>query len=676
VLEGADLVTEIIQAAPAVKILVTSQERLNVAEEWLLDLQGLAYPGKGSQQAGEYDAVKLFTELTQKVNPRFQLSDDEAPHVAKICRLMGGLPLGIELASSWTRVLPTREIAQEIEKDLDFLSGLPARSLPERHRSLRAVFEYTWRLLTDTERDALRKLTVFHGGFKARAAIFVAGAPLSLLLALADKSLLQRFADERFAIPDVLRQYAHQKFEADLESALKDEVFARHCEYYCAALEEREPELLSDSQAEVLSDISIDLENVRQAWEWATSRRDVGSLERSMEAVYRYYQTRSLFHEGEQLFRKIVTMCRDDGMEGPTLGRALSRQGRLLLRMSQIETSKEILEESVLILKRFDIRRDLASTLSVLAVIAEAEGDYERSVAMQERSLKLFNEVSDRKGVAAVHLRLGNVGFATGDYSMARLRYQTSNQLYRELGDQRGMAMCLNNLGSIADTLGEYREARRLFRESLAIKRDLGDRRGVAYTMNNLGFVSYLLGDYDQAEAQLSECLAIFREIGDRRGIAFALVNLGNVAYGRGEYFASEAAYLESLQQCEEIGYRVGCAYALNCLGNVSRQTNRPSEARAYHERALDHAVAVQAVPAILEILVDASPLLLEDGHDNLAMAVLRLVHTHPSSRFEVRERAAVMLAEYETGKEVVEPSGISLQDAATAALRSLAVVS
>jgi tetratricopeptide (TPR) repeat protein len=295
---------------------------------------------------------------------------------------------------------------------------------------------------------------------------------------------------------------------------------------------------------------------------------------------------------------------------------------------------------------------------------------------MQERSLKLFNEVSDRKGVAAVHLRLGNVGFATGDYSMARLRYQTSNQLYRELGDQRGMAMCLNNLGSIADTLGEYREARRLFRESLAIKRDLGDRRGVAYTMNNLGFVSYLLGDYDQAEAQLSECLAIFREIGDRRGIAFALVNLGNVAYGRGEYFASEAAYLESLQQCEEIGYRVGCAYALNCLGNVSRQTNRPSEARAYHERALDHAVAVQAVPAILEILVDASPLLLEDGHDNLAMAVLRLVHTHPSSRFEVRERAAVMLAEYETGKEVVEPSGISLQDAATAALRSLAVVS
>jgi predicted ATPase/Tfp pilus assembly protein PilF len=663
-LPDTDLVADILQAAPDVQILVTSQERLGLLEEWVFELHGLPCPVGELQNLESYESVQLFNQRAHQVNAELDLTSEELPHVAQICRLVGGLPLGLELASSWTRVLSCKEIAQEIEKDLDFLKGASTRNLPERHRSLRAVFERSWQLLNDEEREVLRKLTVFRGGFRVSAATNVAGAPLRLLLTLTDKSLLQRVDQERFAVPKVLRNYARQKFEADLDAGEKESIYARHCDYYCRALEEREGDLWNDNQADTLASISIDLENVRQAWQWAISQGDIESLSRSLETVYRYYQTRSLFQEGERLLSQVVAMASEQAEGRLLLGRTLSRQGRLLLRMARLEESKAVLEEGVTILEALGAQDDLSSSLSVLAVIAEAEGEQEKAIALQERSLEIFQEVDNKRGVATAHLRLGNVSYGQGNYEEARKGYQKSQLLFRDLGDQRGMAMCLNNLGSIADTLGEYREARWLYRESLAIKWDLGDHRGVAYTLNNLGFVSYLVGDYDLAETKLTESLAIFRDIGDRRGAAFALTNLGNVAFGREDYDTAETYFQESLDICREIDYGIGSAYALNHLGNVYQQTDQTAKAYSHHLEALEVAEASRATPVILEILVDGARLLAKDGQADIACRILRMVEAHPSARHSVKENAANLLAVQAVDFESDELADLTLEEA------------
>ena len=191
-LEGVGLLAELLEQAPGVKLLVTSRERLNMQGEWLFDLQGLPVPPLDQvDRAEEYSAVALFVQSARRAQVGFELSAEERPWVARICQLVEGMPLAIELAAAWVRLLSCREIAQEIERNLDFLST-SARDLPERHRSMRAVFDHSWQMLSAEEQRVLRALSVFRGGFLREAAEQVTGASLSLLSALVTRSLVHR----------------------------------------------------------------------------------------------------------------------------------------------------------------------------------------------------------------------------------------------------------------------------------------------------------------------------------------------------------------------------------------------------------------------------------------------------------------------------------------------------
>lgn len=224
-LEGAGLLAELLQQAPALKLLVTSCERLSLQAEWLFVLQGLPVPPFDQvQQAEEYGAVKLFVRSAGQAQVGFKLSAEERPWVVRICQLVEGMPLAIELAAVWVRLLSCREIAQEIERTLDFLSA-SARDLPERHRSMRAAFDHSWHLLSIEEQQALAKLSIFRGCFQREAAAEVAGVSLPLLTALVDKSLLrcnQCHETGRYSLHELIRQYAadklHENFEEDAAS--------------------------------------------------------------------------------------------------------------------------------------------------------------------------------------------------------------------------------------------------------------------------------------------------------------------------------------------------------------------------------------------------------------------------------------------------------------------------
>ena len=228
ILEGADLLAKILHRAPGVLLLTTSQERLKLREEWVRDVQGLAYPQRRetddkasectssdvqeepTEHSALYSALQLFQQHACRVHQRFSLSEPETRHVARICQLVEGLPLGIELAAAWAGVRSCKEIAEEIERNLDFLSTT-LRNIPDRQRSIRATFEHSWQLLSQDEKDLLAQLSVFRGGFGREAALRVTGASLSILLALIDKSLVRRVAPDRYDMQGRLTQFAAEK---------------------------------------------------------------------------------------------------------------------------------------------------------------------------------------------------------------------------------------------------------------------------------------------------------------------------------------------------------------------------------------------------------------------------------------------------------------------------------
>lgn len=649
VLEGAELLVEILESAPDVQILVTSQERLRLSGEWLVEIYGLECPNGTTVDVESCSAVSLFTQRAGQIHPGFSLDKENKPHVAEICRLVGGLPLGIELASTWVRMLSCQEIARQIERNLDFLAG-GRRDAPDRHRSLRAVFEYSWQLLSPQERDVFRKLSVFRGGFEAPAAEAVTGAPLPLLLSLADKSLLQRTVADRFEIPEILRQYAVEKFEAELDEADRREIEGAHRDYYAGFLQAREGALFREGQTAALREIGEEIENVRQAWRSAIVRGDQEAVGRSLNALYHFYEMRSWFQEGAELFGRVATMVAEQDENPLLLGRVLSAQGRLQVRLFQMDEGRETLERSLKILQSLDAEREAAAATSILGVIAEGKGEYVEARQLQQRSLEIWRRTGEQRGVARALIRLGNVSYARGKYEDARAYYGESLTLCRDVGDRRGLALCQNNMGSIADTLGEYEEACRLYRESVAIKRELEDRRGIAYSLNNLGYVNYLRGDYEASTEELTESLMLFREVGDRKGIAYALTNMGNVAYGREEYSEARRLYEESLAVATDVGSQPGMAYALNHLGAVHRQQGSYGEAKASFERALNAATAVQATPIVLEIAVEVAILLAAEAEDNVAeaLALLLLALDQSSIREDTRRKAERLYTDLE----------------------------
>jgi predicted ATPase len=282
---------DILQLAPGIKVLVTSRVRLNLREEWLLEVTGLDYPPvdplSGAPRLAErapeaYSALALFGQQARRVQTGFTLSGEDTTHIARICQLVEGVPLGIELAASWLRVLSCSEIAAEIERGLDFLTS-SLQNVPERHRSLRAVFDHSWNLLSPPEQALFRQLSVFRAGFQREAAARVVGASLPLLAGLADKSLLRRSAAGRYEVHELLRQYVEEKLQQRPDEYRQ--VHDAHCRYYAELMSQHQAQLKGEEVQTALSALSAERENVRAAWNWAVEHRRVDELNQFMDCL-------------------------------------------------------------------------------------------------------------------------------------------------------------------------------------------------------------------------------------------------------------------------------------------------------------------------------------------------------------------------------------------------------
>lgn len=516
-LDGITLVGALLRGAPGVRILATSRERLNLREEHTFIVEGLAVP---EDETGEAlvasGAVRLFVASARRVDAHFAPMAAERPHITRICQLVEGMPLGIELAAAWVSVLPCAEIAQEIAQNLDFLAMAP-RDAPERHQTMRAAFDYSWRLLSEHQRQVFRGLTVFHGGFQRAAAEAVAGASLLTISELMDKSLLRRTPAGRFEVHELLRQYGAAQLDADVGAARQAR--ARHCAYYLDYLAQREEQLRGHEQQATLDAIDAELENLRAAWHWATEQADAALIARATEALWLYYTERGRAWEGEAAFAAAVAALevpsgaarRGDAPRELALGMALARHASYQFRLGAYARARVDLERSVALFRRLDVPRELGFALNFLAATVHLTGDPHEERRLLEESVALLRRAGDRWCAAYSLNDLALLTHLLGDLGGAQQLARESLTIFEEFGDRRGIGFAFNTFGEIAAHRGDYCEAARFHRESLALRLTIGDYWGIAYSLHQLGIVALQMGSRDAARGHFLEALRAAR---------------------------------------------------------------------------------------------------------------------------------------------------------------------
>jgi serine/threonine protein kinase/tetratricopeptide (TPR) repeat protein len=523
-IDSAGIASELLAAASGLKILVTARERLNLQEEWILQIHGMEVPQGNLEQAASFPAMQLFIERARKVRADFELTEAERPYAVRICQLLEGIPLGIELAAAWIRFLSCEEIAVEIEQNLDFLTS-SLRNVSQRHRSLRAVFEYSWNLLTEIERAIYRRLSIFRGGFTRQAASKIADANIMQLTALVDKSLLRKLPRERYEMLDLLQQYGLEKLadQADDQARIQ----ALHSNYYADFLAEHESTIKSENQKTALDEIAAELENIRLAWTWAMAQEDDAILARSLESLYRFYEIRSRFEEGIEMVGGLTDHMR--GRYGGTQQldlehlelycRALSRQGALNYRLGRHEAARVLLEKAIEIGRAIDSPDILGFSLTYRGAAAFLAHEFEDARAYLGESLALERSDEDALGTAIALHHLGLVAREKDEFPEARRLFRESLEVNQKSGNGFGIAISLNNLGMVAWELGEYEEAKTLQEESLNIRKTLNDRWGIANSTEGLGRVAHGLGNTDEAQRMLEQSISMYDEIGDQRRV-------------------------------------------------------------------------------------------------------------------------------------------------------------
>ncbi len=686
-LDGVDLVTDVLKTAPDVSILATSRARLNVQGEQLFPVAGMDFPDEEIlEEATQYSAVKLFLTSARRAQPGFELTADNLMDVIRICHLVQGMPLGILLAAAWIQMLSPAEITAQIGQSLDFLET-DLRDVPERQRSMRAVFDHSWCTLTEREREVFQDLSVFRGGFTREAAQEVSGASLRELMVLVHKSLLHRTPTGRYELHELLRQYATEKLDQSL--AASEMVHDRHSTYYAAALQAWGADLKGPRQQTALVEMETDSENVRSAWNWAVERGQVEWLDQAIDGLCRLYGWPGYNEEGEAACRMAASKLASEKLTATVSGdglrvwaKILAWQGFFNQRLGWTELASQLLRQSLALLEELesadqepvlnssqDTRPERAFVLRQMGHIV-FDSDREGAKRLYRQSLALYQTLGDRWGTARVLGDLGWIALRSGVYDEAKQLHEESLAIGQSLGDQGGILRSLGALIVIALYQGRLEESERLARESLAISQETGNRVGIAYRLGGLGEVLLWLGKFAEAHSRIEESVAIFNDLGfrsglvgsnlelgftkmhlgrygqaraqgqmgltlarefdNRHGIGLSLLVLGSIALAGEAYAEAQQLLQESVAVYQEIRQQDELAWTFVLLGIVARGLGQFSQARKYLYESLRTAIEIRAFRPLMWALPAMALFLADQGQEERAVELYALASRHP----------------------------------------------
>jgi len=522
---AAFLLAKLLVRASDVRVLATSREPLGFSGEVVWRIPTLSVPDPrtsvitSKDAAGRYEAIRLFVDRAQAVQPAFLLTDKNAAAVAQVCHHLDGIPLAIELAAVRVKVLPVEQILARLKDRFALLTGGSRTALP-RQQTLRATVDWSYEMLSEQEKKLLNRVSVFAGGFSLETAEAVCAwnglepfDVLDTLGPLLDKSLVVPNEAEdspRYSLLETIRDYAAERLKEAGETAAQDSKHAFH--FFKVALQ-AEPELQGRQQASWFALLDREQDNIRRATRYHIVNSDAAGALLMTGAIWRYWWTRGMWEEGRKVLRDALAL---PDAQGPNVERA--------------------------------------KALYASAVLARGQGDFAAADAYLAESLPMARATSDKFGEASALFELGNLANARGDLETAGRLYEEALAIRREIEDTRGLSLTLHNLAVVAQARGDGVEARRLFEEALELHRSLGNATMEAYTLNGLTDIVLHEGDLDAAQHYLERGLAIQRELGNKDGIAFSLRQLGEVATRRRDPARARVLLQEGFELFQSIG--------------------------------------------------------------------------------------------------------------------------
>jgi predicted ATPase/DNA-binding SARP family transcriptional activator/tetratricopeptide (TPR) repeat protein len=660
---------------PRVKIVATSREPLRLQEEWLYEVAGLAYPQAEEITEGQsFAAVQFFGQRARQAYVGFSLAA-ELPSVIEICRLLEGLPLGLEIAASWVRSVPCAEIAAGLRDRARALSNRHANRAA-RHGSLGAVVAYSWDRLPAEQREALSDLAALRGTFSREAGEAVARAGLRTLTALTEKALLQRAAGGRWHMHEVVRQFAWdcpdtpQKARASRQGGAGK----RRDAFYVDLLRQMAARLGGPDEAQALSDLEVESANVREAWRSCAQSGQLDALEAAAPAWFDLLEARSFIAEGIGAAGEWLGAARA-AADAPSTARALTRLGVFQRFGAQTANALASLDEAVTVLQTLDAPGDLAQarvarafTLFLLGRLDEAGGDAQAAIEIATR-------LADDATLAAGCRARGLVLVQSGKREEGRDLQRRALEAALRVGKPSMRAAAHNNLALAENHLGNFRAAEAGYQSALDIWRDMQMTVNVGRGMHNLGAVSTRMGDHARALERYRDALAVLLKVGDRNLIALNLMSTGDALVRLGRPAEARAPLDDALRMAERDGHMLPALDAHIVLGQAALALGEHNAAVHHVATAIDGArehhfanVLADAIVTCARVVASLAPAKSADAI-SWAADVARL----PETTALIRRDAERLLADYAPAANDAPPRALdALAVEARAALAAI----
>ena len=534
---------DLLEACPTLKALVTSRELLRVSLEREYQVPPLALPDRGRPLSPDsvqgFAAVALFIQRARLVNPGFAVTADNAAAIAEICTQLDGLPLALELAAARMRLLTPQALVGRLGRRLQVLTT-GARDAPARQQTLRSTIDWSFGLLSEAEQRLARRLGIFAGGCTLDGVEAVCDPSGDLgvdvldgVASLVDKSLLvqrqQADGDTRVQMLETIREYALER----LAEARDFEPTQRaHAAYFVVLCEEADAAFPTPQQDDWVARLDLELDNCRQALDWLVARRESEWAVRLTVGIFRYWETRGLFHEAQARLRALLEL-------GPRSTASWARvqmyAAMVTSALGDFDAASVLMKRSLAISRQLEDRPAEAVTLNNLGVSEQFRGRYREAAACMEEAAHLWKQLRDDSAMARALSNLGTIEALGGNLERARHWHGEALKTFTARGDRESVALTLCHLGSVASRSGHLEEAKQHLRRAISTFEAAGKPLGAASATADLGWACIEHGETDTGSTYLASALRAFVAGSHPRGVARVLEDFSLAAAREGQ---------------------------------------------------------------------------------------------------------------------------------------------
>lgn len=641
--EFTEFISEIIRTAKNLKMLITSRERLNIQEEHVFIVEGLPYPGERPNTRKElnlYDSLELFQTRVQQSNRFFKINEKNQHPILHLCQLMEGHPLAIELAASSISAQVNADLLARVDEEIDTFIDAYSNATPQ-HRSLKTVFDVSWKLLSKAQQKVLAKLSIFRGGFELSDAenLTTIGSPI--FSQLINKSLLRQQDGDRCDMHEIIRRFSQEKLE---ESGDYPTMRSQHAYYFQQQLSQQSSVLIGEKQNEVLDWIEREFENIKAAWNWLLSVNEFKKLENMIEILYQFFNIRSWFLEGIGLFQDTQKSLQLNSDNSIFLGMVFARIAALAYRARMNDLVSEAITQSMNIFEFEKNESEIAFCLVTLGGLHLRKKSYQEALTCSQKSLQLYTQNGNISGQSYSAYLQGLVYNRMGNYPLSKTALEQSLALSIKVNDQRRCIAPLNVLGDLACLEGDYPQAEVYFQQGIEIARALKDRFNLAILLNNLATIYQIYQQFSQEKKALEESISISHEIGDLDGEALALNNLGEMAIIQEDFSQAIEYSKKALTIANQIGEEFTIISCHNSLAEAYLGLGNFQQAAYYFKKSISLALEIDSLELLTRISVNAAPIFLNTENEAAAIRLVKTAINHPAIDNEFLQKGKRLL--------------------------------